>query len=65
MSIDEKTFYAVKCDRCGGGCNYDDHTHWDSVDSAREVASCSDWLVVGGRDVCDGCVTAAELEEDE
>ena len=65
MSIDEKAFYAVKCDRCGGTSDDGEHTHWESVDTAREMASCADWWIIDGKDVCEDCLTAKDLEEDE
>ena len=59
-----KTFYGLKCDRCGELYEDGEHSFWSDESSAIENASDSEWQEVKGKYYCTGCSEVNE-ETDE
>lgn len=54
MTIRERPYYWVECDRCGQKDD-DEFSAWYEADQAVEVAESSGWWVEDGHHICPDC----------
>lgn len=51
----ERTFYGIRCDRCGKDLECGEYDSFCDIDDAMVVAKDSGWIKVRGRHYCEEC----------